>query len=266
MFHWIVVLAGLLAPCFITLSPFLSYGDQAWSMWKRKSSAGFSIDIPLIMLFASMCKIFYWPGARFDTSLLLQAAFTIIMQIALLKIALDHRPPPSSAPFAGAADGGSGFRRPFDFWQWRSPTPYWQTVLYFFILLLACELVFAPMPPIYASYSAFIGYAGLAVEAILPVPQILKNRRARSCRGFRASVVLNWLVGDAIKMIWFFTSTSEIPWSFKLCAIFQSCCDSFLGMQFLYYGSAETTVKDNNNPLVAMPRAGGGAYPMPLQT
>jgi hypothetical protein len=263
MFHWVVVIAGYLAPAFITASPFLSYGDQAYTMWKRKSSAGFSLDIPLVMLFASLCKIFYWPGAHFDTSLLLQAFFTIIMQIALLKISLDHRPPPNSTPFA-AANEGTAYRRPFDFWQWRSPTPYWQFLLYFFIALLSCELLLAPMPPVYTMYSSFIGYLGLAVEAILPVPQILTNRRARSCRGFRASVLVNWLVGDSIKMIWFFTSTSEIPWSFKLCAMFQSCCDSFLGYQFFLYGTGETVVKDNN-PLGPMPRAGGGAYPIPSQ-
>ena len=56
MFHWLVVLAGYIAPAFIVASPLLSYSDQAYSMWKRKSSAGFSIDIPLVMLFASMCK------------------------------------------------------------------------------------------------------------------------------------------------------------------------------------------------------------------
>lgn len=129
---------------------------------------------------------------------------------------------------------------------------------------MVLELLLAPMPRIYSAYSSFIGYAGLAVEAILPVPQILANRRARSCRGFRASVLINWLLGDSMKLLWFFTATSAIPWSFKLCAMFQSCCDSFLGLQFSMYGTGEdvTTVKDHN---VAMQRAGGGAYPMASQ-
>lgn len=56
MFHWLVVLAGYLGPVFIVASPVLSYSDQAYSMHKRKSSAGFSLDIPLIMLVASMFK------------------------------------------------------------------------------------------------------------------------------------------------------------------------------------------------------------------
>jgi len=128
---------------------------------------------------------------------------------------------------------------------------------------MACELLLAPAPPLYAIYSSFIGYAGLAVEAILPVPQILSNHEARSCRGFRLSVLANWLFGDAAKLLWFFTATAEIPWSFKLCAMFQTCCDSFLAYQFFLYGTGEERIKDNV-PLGAMPRAGGGAYPMPV--
>jgi len=43
-----------------------------------------------------------------------------------------------------------------------------------------------------------------------------------------------------MKMFWFFTATSEIPWSFKLCGIFQMCCDLFLGVQYFVYGDGET--------------------------
>jgi hypothetical protein len=41
---------------FIILSPILSYGDQAVSMHRKKTSAGFSLDIPLIMLVASLFR------------------------------------------------------------------------------------------------------------------------------------------------------------------------------------------------------------------
>ena len=44
------------APLFIITSPVTSYADQIWSMSKKRSSAGFSLDIPLIMLVASILK------------------------------------------------------------------------------------------------------------------------------------------------------------------------------------------------------------------
>lgn len=108
---------------------------------------------------------------------------------------------------------------------------------------MACELVLGLMPPVYALYSVMIGYTGLSVEATLPIPQILANAQTKSCKGFRLSVLVSWLAGDAAKMFWFFTATTEIPWAFKICGLFQASCDCFLGVQYLMYGEGETVIK-----------------------
>jgi hypothetical protein len=44
------------APVFLVTSPITSYADQIWSISKKRSSAGFSLDIPLIMLVSSILK------------------------------------------------------------------------------------------------------------------------------------------------------------------------------------------------------------------
>ena len=49
-------------------------------------------------------------------------------------------------------------------------------------------------------------------------------------------MLASWIAGDFMKMFWFFTATSEIPWAFKLCGIFQAGCDLFLGGQYWVYG------------------------------
>lgn len=244
---WLTSLAGYAAPCFLVFSPIFSYGDQIMSMSRKKSSAGFSMDIPLIMLVASFLRIFYYPGAQFDKALLAQSILMVIVQLILLKVALDHRPPPSAkggdaaVPFAGLKSAPAPlFTRPYNFWQWRSPKPYWQFLLYLFVALVVCEVVFNPFPGFYASYSVLIGYIGLSVEATLPLPQIRTNYINRSCHGFRPSVLVNWLAGDAMKMFWFFTATSEIPLAFKLCGLFQAACDSILGIQYYVYGNGST--------------------------
>lgn len=184
------------------------------------------------------------------------------MQVALLKIALDHRPPPYSkggdaaVPFARVNET----QRPFDFWQWRSPKPwvavliqnkysrrggadvwsrYWQFLLSLFAGLVVCEFLLAPVPSVYQSYSSLIGLVGLSIEATLPIPQILANMRSRSCKGFRLSVLASWLVGDTMKIFWFFTSSTSIPTAFKVCGMFQAACDSFLGVQYVMYGDGE---------------------------
>lgn len=49
-------ITGYLAPMFIIISPITSYADQTYSIHRNKSSAGFSLDIPLIMLVASFLR------------------------------------------------------------------------------------------------------------------------------------------------------------------------------------------------------------------
>ena len=72
------------------------------------------------MLTASILKIFYWPGARYDIALLVQAMIMIVVQMILLKVSLDNRPSwRGEGPFAPKADG-----RPFNFWRWRLQRPY----------------------------------------------------------------------------------------------------------------------------------------------
>lgn len=119
--------------------------------------------------------------------------------------------------------------------------------------LTVCELLLAPMPPIYTLYSSIIGITGLSVEATLPIPQIIANARTKSCKGFRLSVLVSWLAGDAMKMFWFFTATSEIPWAFKVCGMFQACCDSFLGVQYYMYGEGIGGEEIKEHPLAEMP-------------
>lgn len=74
--------------------------------------------------------MFYYPGAQFDKSLLIQSFIMIAIQTVLLKVALDHRPGPSSkggelaVPFSSTGQGEIGITRPYNFWQWRSPKPY----------------------------------------------------------------------------------------------------------------------------------------------
>ncbi|KAI1328810.1 hypothetical protein F5Y16DRAFT_398023 [Xylariaceae sp. FL0255] len=244
-------LTAIAAPAFLIASPIFSYTDQALSMRRLKSSAGFSLDIPLIMLVASIFRIFYYPGAKYDFALLIQSFINIFMMVLLLKIALDNRPGPSwkggdaAQPFASAHDASSGWQRPYNFWQWRSSKPYWQFLVSLFITLAALELLVGSFESIYPLYSSLIGYIGLGVEATLPLPQLIANAQSKSCKGFRLSVLASWLLGDSLKMFWFFTATTDIPLAFKLCGIFQAICDASIGIQYVMYGNQSPSISQN---------------------
>lgn len=254
----VAFVTSVVAPTFIIISPITSYADQTYSIYRKRSSAGFSLDIPLIMLVASILRIFYYPGAKFDVSLLIQSMIMITIQLVLLKVALDNRSLSSkgssisAVPFAAIKEGDLILPRPYNFWQWRSPKPYWKFILYLLIILIALELLLSPISGLYSLYSASIGIISLSVEAILPLPQILSNYRSQSCKGFRMSVLASWLVGDFLKMFWFFMATKDIPWTFKLCGIFQMCCDLFLGLQYWMYkdGLYERVTKEHDLVLI----------------
>ena len=175
------------------------------------------------------------------------------VQIVLLHVALLNRPPfgaqhSLNQPFAGAREGDSYVTRPINFWQWRSRRPYWDFLAYYTVTLAALQWLVGSS----AFYIALQGYVALSVEAMLPIPQILENQRSQSCKGFRLSVLVNWLIGDVFKMTYFFLSEGEIPWAFKLCGIFQACCDCYLGVQYWMYGEGSGVLNgDLKDPRLA---------------
>ena len=156
----------------------------------------------------------------------------VVVQIVLLRVALQNRPMASTATTKPFSPSTSRNNRPYDFWQWKQQKPYWLFLSYFTATLFILQLLFNGSP----TYTALQGYISLGIEATLPLPQILSNHRNRSCKGFRLSVLANWLLGDAMKMSFFFLAESTIPWSFKLCGCFQACCDAFLGVQYWMFG------------------------------
>jgi lipid-A-disaccharide synthase-like uncharacterized protein len=116
--------------------------------------------------------------------------------------------------------------------NWPISNRYWMFLAYFVGALAIIHLT-----PVAQSeyYINLLGYVGLAVEATLPIPQIIANHRSGSCKGFRVSVIAAWILGDTMKMSYFFSSTETIPWAFKLCGIFQCVCDFYLGFQFYIF-------------------------------
>jgi solute carrier family 66, member 2 len=88
-------------------------------------------------------------------------------------------------------------------------------------------------------YITLLGLLGLGIEATLPIPQFLSNHRNKSVAGFRPSVILAWLLGDAFKISYFFFGRANVTWQFKACAVVQILFDLGIGGQFLVYGSTE---------------------------
>ena len=97
---------------------------------------------------------------------------------------------------------------------------------------------------LFTSYADLLGMVALTIEATLPLPQLLANWQRKGCRGFRPSVIVNWVIGDTFKMWFFFASSNgDVPWAFKACGIFQACCDLGLAAQYLVWGDGPVGVE-----------------------
>ena len=113
---------------------------------------------------------------------------------------------------------------------------YWEFLLLLTLLLAVLHTLFTPHTA-GSPYTLLIGYLGLAIEATLPLPQILANHRARACKGVRGAVLANWLVGVAMKMgVFLLSEVCKVAWAFKMCGVFQACCDAGLGAQWWIFG------------------------------
>jgi hypothetical protein len=72
-------------------------------------------------------RVYYWFGEYYSGTLLTQAIVMIIVQLVMLKVALDNRPSTGGrngiehAPFSGA--GSNATARPYEFWQWKNDKP-----------------------------------------------------------------------------------------------------------------------------------------------
>ena len=61
------------------------------------------------------------------------------------------------------------------------------------------------------------------------------------------SVLANWLVGDTMKISYYIASEAgKVPWAFKLCGIFQACCDAVLAAQYFVYGNGDDHIANGN--------------------
>lgn len=79
--------------------------------------------------------------------------------------------------------------------------------------------------------ASVVGYAALGCEATLVLPQILKNARRHSTYGLDRLLIVSWIGGDSIKVVYFVLLHQPLP--FLLCGIFQLCLDFIVVLQLL---------------------------------
>ncbi|KAL9644372.1 hypothetical protein ABK040_005830 [Willaertia magna] len=139
-----------------------------------------------------------------------------------------------------------------NFWQWDDFTYYLWSLLFFNLFILIITLFFYPIFPNF--YTELIGMTSLSVEAMLAVPQVIKNYRNGSTQGLSLILVLTFVFGDTIKTAYFMVR--KLPFQFIFSGCFQIVVDFVLVSQMVYYDywkfntplvNNESIKIDNNN-------------------
>lgn len=85
----------------------------------------------------------------------------------------------------------------------------------------------------YPLYFELLGFAALLTEAVLGVPQMLKNLKSGSTEGLSVGMIYGWTLGDVCKTA-YFLSKGE-PVQFVMCGVVQITVDlAILSQVYLY--------------------------------
>ena len=121
------------------------------------------------------------------------------------------------------------YRRPGLFWQWSLKQQYWRFLRLFSALFTLLTIIFRSSP----AYRLFLGTAGLFMEALLPLPQIMIIYRLRSVANFKPILLVAWLCGDCLKLSYLFYGTDNVLTIFFLAAFAQMGLDLIVLYQYI---------------------------------
>lgn len=180
--------AGLL-DVFVVAGVAWPYIPQARSIWKDKNPDSFSLMTSLVVIVSATLRCFYFIGNPFGIALLVQAAVSVVAQMSMIWVVLKTR------NHVRNADLSAG--RPVkpkrtladlevaDFWKWDDFASYVQFEVALILLLAALQMALGH----YGWYIQVQGALALGIEALLPVPQAMRNHAAKSTAGVSGVMV-----------------------------------------------------------------------------
>ncbi|XP_040841098.1 solute carrier family 66 member 2 isoform X3 [Ochotona curzoniae] len=201
------------------------YIPQYRQIRRTQSAEGFSTYVCLVLLVANILRILFWFGRRFESPLLWQSIIMILTMLLMLKLCTEVR----------VANELNIKRRsfadfdPHHFWHWSSFGDYVQCVLAFagvaaYITYLSIDSTL---------FVETLGFLAVLTEAMLGLPQLLRNQRHRSTEGMSIKMVLMWTSGDTFKTAYFLLKGA--PLQFSVCGLLQVLVDlAILGQAYAF--------------------------------
>jgi len=213
------------------------YVPQYRDIKKTDNADGFSTHVCLVLTIANILRIMFWFGRHFETPLLLQSFIMILTMMVMLNLCIKVK--------YHSKASHSNRRKTFlefdqflsNFWKWSRFRDYIQCLgcFTFFIGYLTWLLLN------YSIYVEALGFLAVFIEAMLGMPQFLKNYHNKSTVGMSVQMVLMWTSGDLFKTGYFLIK--DAPRQFIICGFLQVCVDISILIQVYWYGKMSSEKK-----------------------
>ncbi|ODN01832.1 PQ-loop repeat-containing protein 1 [Orchesella cincta] len=224
----LVSLISLVSQLAMVFGGVVPYIPQYNEIRRTGNADGFSLYVCLALLVANILRILFWFGKPFETPLLIQS---ILMNAAMLMmIHLCVKVKAKSEIIKKKDKTFTDFDRAH-FWDWTDFQSYVECLLIFSIV--GGFLMYQ-----FAKFSVFVetvGFMAVFTEAMLGVPQFLRNYKNRSVRGMNATMIIMWTCGDVFKTTYFVMRSA--PVQFTICGCLQIGVDLAILGQIWLYGS-----------------------------
>ncbi|UJR26547.1 hypothetical protein I4U23_007870 [Adineta vaga] len=237
------ILLRISAQALIVFGGVLPYIPQYLIIKRKQNAEGFSNYVCLTLLVANIIRIEFWFGKHFEIPLLLQSIVMIFCMLIMLELwtrihALTmRRQIDTEESVVGSKEQlteefldkrFTDFEVDY-FWRWTTFASYLQ-------FLCIITFIFSVMTWLLLNnvvYIETIGFLAVVCEALLGIPQFLRNYRLKSTEGMSVKMVLLWASGDIFKTVYFIIRNA--PKQFWLCGILQISIDIAILFQVMLY-------------------------------
>ncbi|XP_043465059.1 solute carrier family 66 member 2 isoform X2 [Leptopilina heterotoma] len=207
--------AGWIASGAMIFGGVVPYIPQYRQIKNKEDPEGFSLYVCLALLIANTLRILFWFGKRFELPLLLQSILMIITMLLMIRLCINIR-----------AKNQIIKSRERVFTDFQS---YLNFILIFGMVCGALMYLFLDVP----IFVEVVGLLAVLTEAMLGVPQFIRNCGNKSTEGMSVVMVMMWTCGDTFKTCYFIHR--EAPIQFGICGALQVLIDVSILLQVYLY-------------------------------
>lgn len=218
--------ATFIASLTIIFGGIIPYIPQYREIKRKRDTEGFSLYVCLTLLIANTLRILFWFGKHYDINLLIQSIIMIITMFTMIKLSVNvhNRSQLIKSKERIFTDLETRF-----FWKWTDFQSYLDFMLLFAAVGGILMYWFIDVP----IFVEVVGFLAVLIEAMLGMPQFLRNFYNKSTTGMSISMVGMWTLGDAFKTCYFILR--EAPIQFQICGILQIIIDIAILTQVYIY-------------------------------